>query len=39
MVERTPCEEVFSLDSDHSPFLSRPEALLAILEKVAAEVA
>ena len=36
MVERTPCEQVFSLDSDHSPFLSRPADLAAILESVAA---
>lgn len=37
MVERTPCEKVFSLDSDHSPFLSQPDKLAAILETVATE--
>jgi hypothetical protein len=26
-----PCDPVFALDSDHSPFLSQPEALARIL--------
>jgi hypothetical protein len=26
-----PCEPVFTLDADHSPFLSQPEALARIL--------
>jgi pimeloyl-ACP methyl ester carboxylesterase len=38
MVERTPCEAVFTLDTDHSPFLSRPaelrDFLAAIVETV-----
>lgn len=36
MVERSPCERVYSLDSDHSPFLSRPAELAAMLDQVAA---
>jgi pimeloyl-ACP methyl ester carboxylesterase len=35
MTGRTPCERVFSLDCDHSPFLSAPEALAEILNDVA----
>jgi pimeloyl-ACP methyl ester carboxylesterase len=35
MVERTPCEQVFDLDTDHSPFLSAPGALAQVLETVA----
>ena len=35
MVERTPCEAVFSLDSDHSPFLSTPQELTRVLDQVA----
>jgi pimeloyl-ACP methyl ester carboxylesterase len=38
MVERTPCDTVFTLDSDHSPFLSRPTQLRDILASVAAKV-
>ncbi len=38
MVERTPCEKVFSLDSDHCPMLSRPLQLAAILDAVVAVV-
>jgi pimeloyl-ACP methyl ester carboxylesterase len=35
MVSRLPCERVFSLDCDHSPFLSQPAALRDILDEVA----
>lgn len=35
MVERMPCEEVFHLDGDHSPFLSQPVRLAQILEAIA----
>lgn len=35
MVERTPCERVFELDTDHSPFLSAPGLLAEVLESVA----
>ncbi|MCS0496220.1 alpha/beta fold hydrolase [Ancylobacter sp. MQZ15Z-1] len=35
MVDYTACEEVFSLDGDHSPFLSAPNALAGMLEDVA----
>jgi pimeloyl-ACP methyl ester carboxylesterase len=38
MVERTPCETVFTLDTDHSPFLSRPAELADILMEVAGRV-
>lgn len=38
MTAETPCEEVFALDGDHSPFLSAPEALAAILDDVARRV-
>lgn len=38
MVERSPCEQVFTLDSDHSPFLSRPHELATILDRVARTV-
>jgi pimeloyl-ACP methyl ester carboxylesterase len=31
MYTRTPCEQVFTLDSDHSPFLSHPQALASHL--------
>ncbi|MBJ3776740.1 alpha/beta fold hydrolase [Acuticoccus mangrovi] len=31
MIAATPCEAVFPMDTDHSPFLSAPEALAAIL--------
>lgn len=34
MVERTSCERVFTLDSDHSPFLSQPRELAEVLETV-----
>jgi pimeloyl-ACP methyl ester carboxylesterase len=30
-----PCEEVFTIRSDHSPFFSRPAALVRILERIA----
>ncbi|GLK56829.1 pimeloyl-ACP methyl ester carboxylesterase [Methylopila capsulata] len=36
MLGNTPCERVFDLDGDHSPFLSAPEMLAAVLEQVAA---
>ncbi len=35
MVAQMPCEQVFSLDTDHSPFYSNPEALAAILDDIA----
>jgi pimeloyl-ACP methyl ester carboxylesterase len=35
MTGRTPCERVFTLDCDHSPFLSAPAALADILDEVA----
>ena len=31
MYERTPCREVITYDTDHSPFLSTPDALAATL--------
>jgi len=31
MVERTPCRDVYILNTDHSPFLSMPKATAAIL--------
>jgi pimeloyl-ACP methyl ester carboxylesterase len=34
MVGRTPCEAVFTLDTDHSPFLSRPAQLRDVLVTV-----
>jgi pimeloyl-ACP methyl ester carboxylesterase len=39
MTERTPCEIVYSLDTDHSPFLSAPRKLLGVLEDIRARVA
>jgi pimeloyl-ACP methyl ester carboxylesterase len=38
MVERTACEAVFTLDTDHSPFLSRPSQLRDLLLTVAKRV-
>ncbi len=35
MIALTPCEQVFTLDTDHSPFLSLPEELRDILVAVA----
>ncbi len=35
MVERLPCERVFAIASDHSPFLSHPRELLRVLAAVA----
>jgi pimeloyl-ACP methyl ester carboxylesterase len=35
MVQRTPCEHVYGLDTDHSPFLSAPQALADVLCDVA----
>jgi pimeloyl-ACP methyl ester carboxylesterase len=35
MTSRTPCEEVFTLECDHSPFLSYPEKLADILDGIA----
>ena len=34
MTKRTPCERVFSLDCDHSPFLCMPEKLANILSEI-----
>ncbi len=39
MTEATPCERVFALDGDHSPFLSAPRALADILQEVAQSTA
>ncbi|GAB4065986.1 alpha/beta fold hydrolase [Ancylobacter sonchi] len=36
MTAETPCEAVFTLEGDHSPFLSAPEALAGIIDGVAA---
>jgi len=38
MTERTPCEVVYSLDTDHSPFLSQPAPLRDLLIAVSDEV-
>jgi pimeloyl-ACP methyl ester carboxylesterase len=38
MVERTPCERTFELDTDHSPFLSAPDQLAGVLVTIAAGV-
>ena len=35
MLEALPCERTFTIDSDHSPFLSHPGALLRILGAIA----
>lgn len=34
MQERSPCEQVFSLLSDHSPFFSQPEIMAEIMQKI-----
>jgi pimeloyl-ACP methyl ester carboxylesterase len=34
MYAASPCQEVFTIDTDHSPFLSTPEALAGILARV-----
>jgi pimeloyl-ACP methyl ester carboxylesterase len=34
MYQATPCEKVLSIDTDHSPFFSRPEELVAHLAKL-----
>ena len=33
MLQDTPCDHVFSLDTSHSPFFSQPHALTELLEK------
>ena len=38
MTERTPCEDVVWLDSDHSPFLSQPAALIDALQPILARL-
>ena len=35
MVEKSPCVDVYSLDTDHSPFFSAPDRLCEILEEIA----
>jgi pimeloyl-ACP methyl ester carboxylesterase len=35
MIEETPCGEIRELDSDHSPFLSRPRQLARLLDMLA----
>lgn len=37
MVAQMPCKEVFQLDCDHSPFMSKPDELLEILNRVAVD--
>lgn len=37
MVAQMPCKEVFQLDCDHSPFMSKPDELLDILNRVAVD--
>ncbi|WP_176560333.1 alpha/beta fold hydrolase [Brevibacillus dissolubilis] len=39
MQSHTPCQQVFTMDTDHSPFLSQPELLVSNLESVAQKVA
>ncbi len=39
MTERTPCEAIVTLECDHSPFLSVPDALAQTLDDIAARVA
>jgi pimeloyl-ACP methyl ester carboxylesterase len=34
MQERSPCRQTFSIDTDHSPFLSAPEQLADILSRI-----
>jgi len=34
MIQSQPCKRVYSIDSDHSPFFSRPHQLNAILQRV-----
>ena len=35
MQKHSPCRQAFSIDTDHSPFLSRPEELAEILGRIA----
>jgi pimeloyl-ACP methyl ester carboxylesterase len=35
MYTTLPCDEVFAIDSDHSPFFSRPAQLTSILKRIA----
>lgn len=39
MTQRTPCEQVFTLEGDHSPFLYAPQRLADILMEVARRLA
>jgi len=39
MVSRTPCEAVFPLDTDHSPFLSAPAELATVLGDIGQRLA
>ncbi len=39
MTARTPCEAVFTLEGDHSPFLSAPDELAGLLDAIARRVA
>ncbi|MFD2444942.1 alpha/beta fold hydrolase [Bacillus sp. CGMCC 1.16607] len=34
MYSNTPCEKVFTLDADHSPFLSQPQLLVSYLDSL-----
>jgi len=36
MVAASPCRQVYSMPTGHSPFFSAPRALAAILERIAA---
>jgi hypothetical protein len=35
MYTQTPCEKVLTLDTDHSPFFSKPDALAEMLGALA----
>jgi hypothetical protein len=37
MYTETPCEKVYSMDTSHSPFFSRPDELTKILLDIAAQ--
>jgi pimeloyl-ACP methyl ester carboxylesterase len=37
MIAQSPCRQVFELATDHSPFLSAPDELVATLERIASE--
>lgn len=39
MQEHSPCQQTFSIDTDHSPFFSAPEKLADILSQIASQIA